>query len=253
MDLVKSYSLRSFAWIMLFLLILLVVTDAIFYLGLTTISEKMAVLLKTDGLLPEVKLQIDSISQFLKNITYYFIPVTAFLFILIGSLLWLANRFSFLRLMKKIDQLSGKTKTGKKKAPAPKPKEKKSSNRRIYLHLLSVFQRDGRLIDFFSEDLSLYEDAQIGTAVRSIQENCKKTLEKYLSPKAIIDEPEGESITIDPGFDPESIKLTGNVTGDPPFKGVLRHKGWQVSKLELPKLSGKEDSKVIAPAEVEIE
>ena len=29
-------------------------------------------------------------------------------------------------------------------------------------------------MDFLQEDLSLYEDGQIGAAVRSIHENCKK-------------------------------------------------------------------------------
>ncbi|MBW2249010.1 MAG: DUF2760 domain-containing protein [Deltaproteobacteria bacterium] len=54
------------------------------------------------------------------------------------------------------------------------------------------------------------------------------------------------------GFDPDAIKLTGNVTGEPPFTGVLRHKGWRTRKLELPALSGGQDARIIAPAEVEI-
>ena len=63
---------------------------------------------------------------------------------------------------------------------------------------------------------------------------------------------EGESITIPEGFDPKTIKLTGNVSGNPPFKGVLQHKGWRISRIELPTLSGAQDPKIVAPAEVEI-
>jgi len=32
----------------------------------------------------------------------------------------------------------------------------------------------------------------------------------------------------------------------------LRHKGWRTRKLELPALSGGQDARIIAPAEVEI-
>ena len=103
----------------------------------------------------------------------------------------------------------------------------------------------------FAEDLSLYEDAQIGAAVRTIQEDCKKTINKYLAPKAVVDQPEGEEVTIEADFDPSAIKLTGNVTGEPPFKGILRHKGWQATKSDLPELSDSQDSKIISPAEVD--
>ena len=98
----------------------------------------------------------------------------------------------------------------------------------------------------------MYEDAQIGAAVRSIQDNCKNSLKKYLNPKAVIDQDEGDSITVPTDFDPNAIKLTGNVTGEPPFHGTLRHKGWRASRLELPTLSPVKDPSILAPAEVEI-
>src|SRR5688572_29362442 len=34
------------------------------------------------------------------------------------------------------------------------------------VQMLAMLQRDGRLIDFFTEDISPYSDAQIGAAVR---------------------------------------------------------------------------------------
>ena len=125
-------------------------------------------------------------------------------------------------------------------------------NRRRELHLMSLLQREGRLIDFLKEELEHYEDAQIGAAVRSIQENCQKTLNRYVDPQAILDQEEGEEVTVPEGFDPSVIKLTGNVSGDPPFKGALQHRGWRAGRRNLPTLSGTVDPDVISPAEVEI-
>ena len=36
------------------------------------------------------------------------------------------------------------------------------------LRLLAILQREGRLLDFLLEDISSYQDAQIGVAVRDI-------------------------------------------------------------------------------------
>ena len=53
------------------------------------------------------------------------------------------------------------------------------------------------------------------------------------------------------GFDPGSVRLTGNVHGQPPFRGVLQHGGWRASQVSLPKTAGVDPS-ILAPAEVEI-
>ena len=126
-------------------------------------------------------------------------------------------------------------------------------DRRRFLHFLSVLQREGRLLDFFSEDLSIYEDEQIGAAVRGIHENCKKTMKKYLDPVPVTDLEEGSEMVVEEGFDPDIIKLVGNVTGNPPFKGVVRHRGWKASKTAMPELSKVRDASVMAPVEIEIQ
>jgi hypothetical protein len=131
-------------------------------------------------------------------------------------------------------------------------KEETEADKRIFVHLLSALQREGRLMDFFSENLTQYQDAQIGAAVRNIHENCKKTLDKYLAPQAVLEQQEGDEITLERDFDPNSVKLIGNVTGQPPFKGTVRHRGWRARKFELPALSGHQDPAIIAPAEVEV-
>jgi hypothetical protein len=42
------------------------------------------------------------------------------------------------------------------------------------------------------------------------------------------------------------------VTGDPPFRGTLKHHGWRVKGYKLPKPPEGQDDLVVAPAEVEI-
>jgi hypothetical protein len=69
----------------------------------------------------------------------------------------------------------------------------------------------------------------------------------------VMDAGEDADVTIPKDFDPGSIRLTGNVAGSPPFHGVLRHHGWRVASLNLPKLPGDaKDVMVLAPAEVEV-
>ncbi|MBF0100894.1 MAG: DUF2760 domain-containing protein [Desulfobacterales bacterium] len=182
------------------------------------------------------------------------------IFILWGCGFWIVSMlfWIFLRLLhnKSLPSTDQSLKAKSKSKPQPThSKEQKTENVlsiRLFLHMLTLLQREGRLIDFFFEDLSGYEDDQIGAAVRSIHGNCKKTLSKYLAPKAVIDKEEGEDVVIHSNFNPDEIKLVGNVAGDPPFTGVLRHKGWRATKVELPTLTDMHDSKIISPAEVEL-
>jgi hypothetical protein len=119
------------------------------------------------------------------------------------------------------------------------------------LGLLGVLQEEGRLVDFLQEDLSGYADAQIGGAVRGIHESCRKALRARLALEPVLRGTEGETVTVEAGFDPGAIRLTGNVQGAPPFRGVLRHGGWRVTQATLPERRG-QDPRVLAPAEVEI-
>ncbi len=121
------------------------------------------------------------------------------------------------------------------------------------VQMLAILQREGRFIDFLQEDLSMYEDAQIGAAVRSIHEGSRKALREHVTLEPIFDEAEGSTVTVAPGFDAQSVRLTGNVVGDPPFTGALRHRGWRVARIELPQPStarGRET--IVAAAEVEV-
>ncbi len=122
------------------------------------------------------------------------------------------------------------------------------------VQVLSILQREGRFVDFLQEDLSLYDDSQIGAAVRGIHEGCRRILTDYIQLKPVLEETEGSTVTVPTGFDANAVRLTGSVTGDPPFTGVLRHRGWKVIRVDLPRLTAeRKDEWVLAPAEVEIE
>jgi hypothetical protein len=120
------------------------------------------------------------------------------------------------------------------------------------LRLLTLLQREGRLLDFFMEDVDGYNDAQIGAAVRDIHRSCRKTLRDHLVLEPVLADAEGADVSVSPGFDPASVRLTGNVTGQPPFRGTLKHHGWRVRAIKLPEPIGGQDDFVVQPAEVEL-
>jgi hypothetical protein len=148
-------------------------------------------------------------------------------------------------LKKEVKRLEKELQAAKKAASKPSPAPA--------IQILSILQRQGRLVDFLEEDLGVYEDGQIGAAVRSIHQGCKEALAQNVGLEAVYGEEEGTEVTIKPGFDPQAVRLTGNVHGDPPFKGVLRHRGWRVVRMDLPlKSPDREMDWILAPAEVEI-
>jgi hypothetical protein len=56
------------------------------------------------------------------------------------------------------------------------------------------------------------------------------------------------------GADAARVRLVGNVTGQAPFAGTLRHAGWEATRVQLPEWTGGEAAvNVVAPAEVELQ
>jgi hypothetical protein len=101
------------------------------------------------------------------------------------------------------------------------------------LLLLAGLQREGRLIDFLQQDVAGYGDDEVGAAARVVHGGCRKVVQSQ-------------------GFDAQRIRLTGNVNGQPPFKGTLTHHGWVANEVRMPAISEAMDPRVIAPAEVEL-
>jgi hypothetical protein len=206
------------------------------------------------------KQPIEAIAQFLTDYNHLYWQILGAGLAITGLLLWLTLRFSLSRAIRgygtRAIHPSDPQKRKHARIPEPTAQEQRShvqDDQRRALHLLSLLQREGRLLDFLGENLQSYDDGQIGAAVRGIHESCRKAINKYLAPEAVIDRTEGEEITIPAEFDPNAIKLTGNVSGEPPFKGILQHRGWRSGRFDLPTLSGSQDPAIIAPAEVEIE
>jgi len=141
-------------------------------------------------------------------------------------------------------------------APAPTPTPAAAPLRAptpdSALQLLSLFQREARLIDFAHENLSAYSDADIGAAARVVHEGCARVLREHFTIETVRSENEGSRITLNEGFDAASVRLTGNVVGKAPFTGTLSHRGWRAAKVTLPQLAESHDARVLAPAEVEL-
>jgi Domain of unknown function (DUF2760) len=137
--------------------------------------------------------------------------------------------------------------TAESKPPAP-PKPSGEP-----LRLLTLLQRgDGRFLDFVMEDVKGADDSQVVAAVRTMQPVWQAILKEKLVLEPVRPEPEGSTVEVPAGFDPSAILLTGNVTGQPPFRGTLKHPGWRVLEIKLPPLPEGQDPFVIMPAEVEL-
>lgn len=120
------------------------------------------------------------------------------------------------------------------------------------LRLLNLLQREGRLLDFLLEDISMATDEQIGAGVRELHKKAQAILKEHLTLEPVMAGQEESTVEVPPGFDPSAIRLTGNVTGQPPFRGVLKHHGWRVKSYKLPAPPTGVDELVVAPAEVEL-
>ena len=140
--------------------------------------------------------------------------------------------------------------------PAPEPtaaEEPPKPSRSEALTLLATLQREARLVDFFKESLDGYSDAQIGAAVRDIHRDTAAVLQRLFAIEPVVEGEEGRQIEVPAGFDAGCYRLTGNVTGTPPFNGTVVHHGWRASKCELPAWSGGiKAAEIVAPAEVEL-
>ena len=103
------------------------------------------------------------------------------------------------------------------------------------------------------EDISgVSDDAQIGQAVRDIHRKAQATLKEHLTIETVLGAGEGEQATVSSGFDASAIRVIGNVTGEPPFTGIVEHPGWTVSDVRLPNLAQGQDPYILQPAEVNL-
>lgn len=244
----KTYSQKVLFWVTLWMGIFCILIDLGIYYALKITSTRIIEIAIEHQDPSPVRELVHTLALVIEPIRYYFVPVSATAFTIFTLLIWLCLYLSFQRLRRH----SNRKITDKDTAKGETKAARRQKDQRMFLHLLTVLQREGRLLDFFSEEIEEYEDEQIGSAVRSIHEKCNQVLKKYLKVKPIVDTEEEEELTVAPGFDTNSIKLIGKVTGEPPFKGIVRHRGWKAINVEPPTLSGNQDALVIAPAELEV-
>jgi len=139
-------------------------------------------------------------------------------------------------------------KAAEAKPPTPAPEQIHASG----LLLLSSLQREGRLVDFLQQDVANFSDEEIGAAARVVHAGSRKLLHQYFDLEPAAKENEGAEVTVPKGFDAQRWRLTGNVAGQPPFRGTLRHHGWVARQVRMPAVSESLDPRIITPAEVEL-
>ena len=139
--------------------------------------------------------------------------------------------------------------------PAPPPKKVEQPPAGDALVLLSLLQEKGRFVDFLMEDITAYNDVQVAGASRVVHQGCASVIKEYLDISPVHSGKEGERIVVDKSKDPNHYRLIGKVLGEPPFSGVVVHRGWKTAKLSLPRFTHPVDpgaTTVITPAEVEV-
>lgn len=137
----------------------------------------------------------------------------------------------------------------KTRQPIPEPPPKRSEA----LTLLAALQREARLVDLVQQPLAQFSDEQIGATARGVLGDSAAVLARFFSLKPVLSESEGDQVSVPASYDPGRFKLSGNVSGNPPYSGKLAHAGWEATTVNLPTWTGnKSSANIIAPAEVEI-
>ena len=188
---------------------------------------------------------------------YYVVPATVAAVVVVKFLVLLAMGGSMARVLLAVRTywrtVADPAFAGKVQdllTPPPPPPPPKPSGEA--LRLLALLQRKGRLLDFLLEDIQGATNEQIGAGVRELHKESQSALKEHLVLAPVLPGEEGDAVEVPPGFDPSAVRLTGNVTGQPPFRGVLKHHGWRVRDFTLAKPPEGQDEFVVAPAEVEL-
>ena len=119
---------------------------------------------------------------------------------------------------------------------------------------VSLLQEKGRLVDFLMEDVTPYDDKQVGAAARVVHQGCREVLNDSFRITPISQAEEGSRITVPAAYAADEYRLLGKISGDPPFTGTLLHKGWKTESVKLPRILKSDEKHLpsIAPAQVEL-
>lgn len=171
-------------------------------------------------------------------------------FCLLSSLLVFARTV----VREKSPETAPKTPPPAPASPPPTMPEREDGADAEVVGLLAALQEKGRLIDFLMDDIAHYEDAQVGAAARVVHEGCLSVLKECFEIIPIRSEEEGGAVTVPPGYAVDEYRLIGKISGDPPFSGILVHKGWKATHANLPRIIKPSGDRLptLAPAEVEL-
>src|SRR5690606_41151068 len=112
--------------------------------------------------------------------------------------------------------------------------------------------REARFVDLVSESLDGYSDAQIGAAAREVLADCGKVLKRVFALEPVAKEAEGDTVEVPESYDTGRLRLTGNLSRQPPLEGTLVHAGWVATQCEVAAWTGGPDAApVVAPAQIE--
>ena len=140
-------------------------------------------------------------------------------------------------------------------AEVPKPVRAERTQTGEALILLSLLQEKGRFLDYVMEDITAFNDAQVAAASRVVHQGCSAVIKECLALSPMHEGKEGDRITLDKSSDPNRYRLLGKVPQQPPYTGVVVHRGWTTTKLALPRFTRPVDPtgpNVITPMEVEV-
>lgn len=141
---------------------------------------------------------------------------------------------------------------GERAIAPPPPDTAFQGSKQPAVQLLALLQKEGRWVDFLMEDISHFQDSEIGAAVRPIHEATRKLFDERIKLDRVRSQAEGTMVQVEEGYDASRENVVGNVTGHPPFTGKLNHRGWVVTELNLPTVPAEADPMVVAPAEIEL-
>ena len=121
------------------------------------------------------------------------------------------------------------------------------------ISFLAALQEKGRLVDFLMDDVTSYDDAQVGAAARVVHEGCRSALDEVFTIAPVTESAEGTTISVPASHRADEYRLTGKLSGQAPFNGTVVHRGWRTTKIKLPQIIVPEgEVPCIAPAEIEV-
>ena len=164
MDWMKRFSRRSFWWILFWNTLLCAAMLVPAWFGLDILMGSCSEVVKIQ---PETNAsaRLGELLGFLGAFRFYTAGIIYVFFFVVSLILWLCVRGSA-RKAAMLAEPSKQEEKPKAEVDEKSARQKAMDDQRRALLLFSMLQREGRLMDFFAEDLSLYDDSQIGAAAR---------------------------------------------------------------------------------------